>query len=385
MSSTPTSSNSNQFEEESSLLHPLAGSNFKTLCSCLNNHNTFDSDKRLSRLIAIASVLGRFPFYKIEQFLNDKKIGSTKIKDPLIFIVGHWRSGTTHLHNLLSQDSQFGSISFLQTAIPWNLLSKIKIASWIIDKVLPETRGMDNVKLSLDSPQEEEMAIGNMGTLCYYYCYYFPQEFRYHFNRSILLEGVEKTDLKQLENNYNYLIKKLTLAHDGKPLMLKNPANTGRIKWLKNIFPNAKFIHIRRNPYKVFSSNVKHFDRIMPAFAWQKYDKLDFEKLTIENYALMMNRYLKDRSSIAKENLIEVSYESVDENPYKSVDEIYSYLNLPGKESALRNIKKYSDQIRSYKKNKSQLTENQVNKIEDNWEFALEEWNYGQPDDLEII
>src|SRR3712207_6546804 len=34
------------------------------------------------------------------------KVAAVEIKSP-VFILGHWRSGTTHLHNLLCVDRQF--------------------------------------------------------------------------------------------------------------------------------------------------------------------------------------------------------------------------------------------------------------------------------------
>jgi hypothetical protein len=34
------------------------------------------------------------------------KLAGVRVKQPL-FILGHWRSGTTHLHNLLATDEPF--------------------------------------------------------------------------------------------------------------------------------------------------------------------------------------------------------------------------------------------------------------------------------------
>lgn len=41
-----------------------------------------------------------------ENFWYRQRISATKIEPPL-FILGIWRSGTTHLHNLLAQDDRF--------------------------------------------------------------------------------------------------------------------------------------------------------------------------------------------------------------------------------------------------------------------------------------
>ncbi len=333
------------------------------------------------------AVILRFPFYRWERLMHDRGIEETEIEKDPIFIVGHWRSGTTYLHNLLSQDPQFAWISFLQTAMPWDFLGKLKIAPPIIEKILPETRGMDNVRLSLDSPQEEEMALGNMGLLCYYYCYYFPRHFREIYRRSILLEGVGKEELEEFAYTYNYLLKKLAYSEEnrGKRLLLKNPAATARIPWLRSVFPKAKFIHIVRNPFEVFCSTVRHFGRTMPAFAWQNWKDLDFEEITLENYELIMRRFLRDRNSLSTDCFFELKYESLERNPMDAVEEIYDHFRLEKKMGGLSQISAYVESERAYRKNVYTIGKPQIEAIRERWAFSLQEWKYDLPPGITVI
>lgn len=371
-------------KEPPPLLHPLGGSNLSTFISAWQDNRPFDRRSMRTRLFSIFAVLARLPFYQIERLLHDRAIAEIEIKEDPIFIVGHWRSGTTHLHNLLSQDEQFGSISFLQTAMPWEFLGKLKIAPPIIERALPETRGMDNVKLTLDSPQEEEMALGNMQPLCYYYCYYFPRKMREHYNRSILFENVSEAEKKNFAEAYRYLCRKLTYCHKGKRLLLKNPASTGRISWLKSIFPRAKFIHMVRNPFVVFCSTMRHYQHTLPAFAWQSYDSLDRESITIENYSLLMRRYLDHLPSLPAEDICEVTYESVDRDPVGEIGRIYDYFGFQAKEAALAAVQRYARQQQDYRKNIYSLTADQVERIRQEWAFALRHWDYDLPPEITI-
>ena len=268
--------------------------------------------------------------------------------------------------------------------MPLDFLGKLKIAPPIIEKVLPETRGMDNVSLTLDSPQEEEMALGNLNPLCYYNCYYFPQKMWEHFRRSVLLEGLKKEELERFATAYRYLLRKLTLANGGKRLLLKNPASTTRARWLKTIFPNARFVHIIRNPYNVFCSTLKHYEQTMPAFAWQPYDDLDFESITLENYRLMMRRYLEDLPAIPAEDLIEVSYEEMEKNPLPEIEKIYDFHGLSGRQEAFEKIETYLEGQRNYRRNVYGLTSGQVERIKEEWGFALSHWGYGIPPEIRI-
>ncbi len=336
-------------------------------------------------LIITASVLARFPFYQFERFIHSNAINDIVLPSDPIFIIGHWRSGTTHLHNLLSQDPQFGSINFLQTALPWDFIGQVKLSKKILKYFLPKNRGMDNVKLTIDTPQEEEMALGNMGSLCYYYCYYFPHEIENHFDRAVLFKGISTEDLKRFENNFRYLLKKITLFHGlNKRLLLKNPANTGRIRWLRKLYPNAKFIHIHRNSYSVFSSTLKHFHRTMAAFACQSYRNIDFEKITLRHYRLLMQRYFKDRNSIPAENLYELSLDAVENNAVMEIDKIYQHFSLPNRVNALDSIKYYIKKLGNYKKNSYTLTKNQISNVNKDWDFVLKEYGYNIPNKIEV-
>ena len=49
---------------------------------------------------------------RIERRRFGPRIEATEVQAPL-FILGHYRSGTTHLHNLLALDPQFAAPSFL--------------------------------------------------------------------------------------------------------------------------------------------------------------------------------------------------------------------------------------------------------------------------------
>lgn len=366
-------------------LHPLGGADWATFRSVLRENGPYDPRKRWIRMLMHAVVLARVPFYRSERRLHDAAIRSTALERPPIFLVGHWRSGTTHTHNLLSQDPQFAWINFLQTAMPWDFLGKLKIAPPIIERFLPQKRGMDNVDLSLDSPQEEEMALGNLGPLCYYYCYYFPRRIDEHYRRSILFEGVSPDELSHFADTYRFLLRKLTYAHEGRQLLLKNPASTARIRWLKEQFPNARFVHIVRNPYAVYASTRRHFRYTLPGFAWEPFDHLDTERITLEHYRLLMTGYLEQRDAIPSEDLIEVRYEEIVRNPLDVLESIYDRFDIGGWAQAAERIAAYLGEKRGYQRNRYQMRSGEIDRIRREWRFAFDEWKYDLPESIGIV
>jgi hypothetical protein len=367
-------------------LHPLAGSNFKTFWKKITGNGPFDSRSRLPRLLAAAAIAARFPFYQYEEFHWGNAIRAQKIERGPIFIVGHWRSGTTHLHNIMSQDPRFGWVSFLQTVMPLEIMTgkELPIARIFIDRVLPENRGYDNVALSIDSPQEEEWALANMNELSFFNSYYFPRSYEHHFRRGVLMEDTTEEEREAFAAAYFRLVKSLHLFHEGKELLFKNPSAAARMPLLKKLFPNARFVHIVRNPYAVFASSLARLPRLMSALSWQKFSDIDFESITFRCYEAVMRRYLEDREKIPPEDLIETSYEKLTENPLREIDRIYAAFAIPRGKASLDKIETYLATLRDYKRNVHQLTRRQVDHIERHWGFAFAEWPYEKPD-IEIV
>ena len=369
------------------LIHPLGGSDLRTLLRVMGRYRPFSGSSRRVRLTALAAVLLRLPFYSWERARHGRAIQETALDRGPVFIIGHWRSGTTHLHNILSRDPQFAWITFLQTSMPWDFLGKLKIAPPIIERYLPKTRGMDNVRLTLDSPQEEEMALGNMGDLCYYYCYYFPRYHQEIYRRSILLEGLSARELEEFAATYRYLAKKLAYRPEnrGKRLLFKNPASTARAPFLRSLFPHAKFVHIVRNPFEVFCSTHRHFQRIMPAFAWQEWEQIDFQKITLQSYAIMMQKYLEIRKTLPAQCLLEVRFEELERDPLAVIERIYEHLGIDQGETGMGRIGAYLKGQEGYRKNRYTLARSQIDSIRRSWAFALEEWGYDRPPEVGVV
>ncbi|NHJ32092.1 MAG: sulfotransferase, partial [Asgard group archaeon] len=58
------------------------------------------------------------PFRLFERLFSARKIKKMKFTEPPIFILGHWRNGTTHLHNLMTQDERFAYFTIFRMVHP---------------------------------------------------------------------------------------------------------------------------------------------------------------------------------------------------------------------------------------------------------------------------
>src|SRR5665648_1005332 len=101
----------------------------------------------------------------------------------------------------------------------------------------------------------------------------------------------------------------------GKRLILKNPANTARIKLLLELYPEAQFIHIYRNPYVVYMSTKHFYNKMVQAFTFQKISDADLEDHILWIYKRMMESYFEEKKLIPKGNLVEIKFENLESEP----------------------------------------------------------------------
>jgi hypothetical protein len=174
-------------------------------------------------------------------------------------------------------------------------------------------------------------------------------------------------------------MKAVVFSNNGKRLLLKNPANTTRIKRLLEIFPDANFIHIYRNPYKVYLSTVKMRNNVLDKLALQNASKDEIEKQVINNYKRVMKSFFEQKKLIPKHKYVEVKYEDLVKDPVKQVKKIYSELDLPGLKDAMPGIHRYLEEKKDYKTNVYKIDKKIIDHIYKNWKFTIDKWGYNPP------
>src|SRR5690606_26880326 len=99
----------------------------------------------------------------IQNWIWGRRLRSCSLHGPPIFIIGHWRSGTTLLHELLVLDERLSSPSTFQCFAPHHFLLTEWFFRGFCRWLLPGQRPMDNMAAGWDRPQEDEFALVNLG------------------------------------------------------------------------------------------------------------------------------------------------------------------------------------------------------------------------------
>lgn len=362
-------------------IHPYIGGTTRNLIANVRKHGGVDREFVPTLAATLAGTVLTLPLRLTEDVLYGRKIRDMPLQDP-IFIIGHWRSGTTHLHNLISQDKTLGYLTTLQAVFPTCsvLLSRNHRLKNAVAALIPEKRMMDNVRMHLDFPQEEEFSVSCLTTASHH-CNHFPRTIRESFDRYVLF-NVDAAEKQRWKDAYLSVIRKASYMAGGRRLVLKNPYNTARIKVLLELFPNAKFIHIYRNPYNIYVSALHDFIKEAEEMALQHFSEQDFATLCYELYGKLMTTYWNTRDLVPKGNLAEVAYEALEEQPLREIQRIYRELNLPQHPQLLADLSGYIGSIRDYKKNKYTYSSSLAKQITVNWGQYIKKLQYAPPPDI---
>ena len=332
---------------------------------------------KLARVLMISALAA--PLRVAERVsYGPSKMARVKIDEPPVYIQGFGRSGTTHLLNLLAQDPAFGVVSTFQAvAAPMFLTCRGRLERFFARGV-PATRPMDNMAVSLDLPQEEEVALANTSHLSWVHHLTFPRRARAYLTRYATMR-LPKADMARWERAYLDVLRKATVASEGRRLLLKSPTNLGRTGELLRLFPDAKFIHIVRNPYVVFASMKNLYRKMLPICQLDEAEPEDLAATILDSYAAMMKQFMADRESIPAGNLAEVRFEDLERAPAEELERLYGELSLPGWTAAREPINDYLGTLSSYRKNAHDIDQETIDAVDREWGFAVEEWGYQPP------
>lgn len=361
--------------------HPFIFGSFRSWLKVLWANRGIER-KFIPRVLFVTLVsLSTSPLRIYESLRFGRTVRRTAVHPSPIFIIGHWRSGTTHLHNILVRDKNLGCVSMWQAFAPGLCLIDERVLKNPFNRVAKKmhpTREIDNIPLSLDNPEEEDLAIANMSPYSYLHMYSFPRRATYFFERYVTyFDNLPESIISQWRGIYLTILRKATLKAGGKQLVIKNCADSARIKPLLELFPNAKFIHIYRNPYNIFRSTQHLYRVVMERAQLQEVGQNEHENWVLLFYSQLMQKLLADKALIPAGNLVEVKYEDLDKEPIAQLRKIYETLGLPGFAEAEPAFRAYLDSIAGYQKLAHRtLDDNAIAKINSNWQFAFDALGY---------
>ncbi|MFZ5832835.1 MAG: sulfotransferase family protein [Planctomycetota bacterium] len=310
----------------------------------------------------------------IQNSLRGRRIRETRLVGDPIFIIGHWRSGTTLLHELLVLDARFTCPDTYMAFAPNHFL----VSGWLyrptLSFLLPSERPMDGMAAGWDKPQEDEFALCNLGVPSPYLTIAFPNHPPQ--NREYLtLDRLPPTERDAWKERLDWFLRAVTV-HCPKQIVLKSPPHTARLKILLEMYPKAKFVHIVRDPYVVFVSTMNLWRRLYADHGLQSPKFEGLREYVFETFLEMYEAFDRDRAILGEHQFSEVRYEELVANPIVEMQRVYDELQLGGFDDVLPALTKYFADKAEYKTNKYQLDPALEAEITQRWGDFIERYGY---------
>ena len=324
----------------------------------------------------LATGVGLAPLRLVEAVRYGGLVKRTEIAHPPLMVIGHGRSGTTHLQNLLCEDENFGSLTTYQAIFPQCSLIGRGWLEKVVASQMEETRPMDNVAIGPDRPMEEDLAIGRMTSVSTFHAVSFPSRWRAMHDRNEYLEGLTDKQLAEWRRACLHVVRKATIHAGGRRLVLKNTPSLSRIPHLLDLFPGALFVNVVRDPYVMFNSVDNVIRTMTRLMALEDFDESEMNDRIIYTYRKSIQRYLRDRDRIPDGHLFEMKFEDLTADPVGKLREVYDWFGLPGWVAFEKRVRTYLDSLGGYRQNRYELPAETVRLVSEEWGFALEAFGY---------
>jgi len=313
-------------------------------------------------------------FAILEDVLFRRKIEQQALLPP-VFILGHPRTGTTHLHNILSADKNFGYVTTFQAGFPnaFLLLERFTfLFLWLIDSKRP----MDNLPLNFSTPAEDEIAVNLIAHgLSPYASLSFMSRYR-HYLRYCTFEDCPEDSLLWIQA-FLWFLKKVSFACGGKRLVIKSPVHMGRLKILLKLFPKSHFVFIHRDCVKVFQSSVHMAQTYFSYCYLTRASNQDITSYILEQHKLLYKAYLEDRDSIPPGALCEISFDELERDASGTLEKIYNTFGWDNVADTKLRLRQYLCQLENFQKNDHmKLDSHLLKRVQSSCQFVMK--RYGE-------
>ena len=278
-----------------------------------------------------------------------RKLCERPATPPPLFIIGHWRSGTTLLHEMAMLDDRFCCPNTFECFAPSHFLLTEDVMTSALRWMIPSKRPMDDVAAGWDRPQEDEFALMNLGAPSCYRRIAFPVSSPDH-PEALDLTKLPPAELDRWKRSLRRFLDMLAVRDPRRPV-LKSPPHTARVGVLAGMFPESRFLHVVRDPYVVIPSTLRLWKSLHDVQALQVDRGEALEHYVFAAFEEMHEALERDRAALAADRLHEVRYEDLVADPVGILEQCYERLALGDFERVRPALERQAESMRRYRTN----------------------------------
>ena len=103
------------------------------------------------------------------------------------------------------------------------------------------------------------------------------------------------------------------------------------------------------------------------------------DRIVLDGYRRLMDRFIADRPAIPDGNFHELRYERFSAEPMEEVAKLFDALGMDGFAEAEPAYRRYLEGVRDYRRNRYDFPEEDLARVEAVWRSYIERWGYARP------
>lgn len=324
-------------------------------------------------------------------------------RTPIVFVLGYYRSGTTHLHYLLSCDRRFITPKWFQVMAPTGWWCSWSIIRWLLVPFLSSTRPQDDVAIGPEWPAEDDFAVNNHtaastmpGRMI------VPADRLWdHYRRYQTLEALTESQRSRFRRSLRAFVSRLEWNPlrpskvSQRMILLKSPAHTARVRELSELFgaDRVRFVHLSRDPTAVLRSNIAMHRRFEPyLLADPPIDHGEtIRARVVQEYDLTERAFLAQSAALAGKGgggedtedgrIARVRYQDLVADPVTVLRRVYAELGLSWTDEFHRRVVRYLASVNDYRPASSTRgsADNAASDVLPELEWMLDAFNHRAP------
>jgi len=310
----------------------------------------------------------------LQQLRFGRRISRTKLRSDPIFILGHWRSGTTLLHELLALDQRHAFPTTYACLAPKHFLVSQSLLGSCLRLLAPDRRSQDDAGVDFAAPQEDEWALCTAGVPTPYHAVAFPNRLP-HCSDYFDLHGLSAKEVDRWKKEWLRFLQAVSL-NTTKRLVIKSPLHTARLDVILDLFPEARFVHLVRDPRDVYPSTLRLWRRLAEDEGLQAPRMRNLEEFVVANFQKMYESFQRHRAKIPPQRICEIRYEDLVADPHGTMRKLYARLDLGDFESVGPAVTEFVNDMHGFRTNRYELSEEDRGRIKRHLAPYIERFGY---------
>ena len=280
----------------------------------------------------------------MQRLFWDRRVAAAGPGEAPVFVIGHWRSGTSLLHELLALDANHAAPLLFECARPLHFLMTGGLVRNFLSGRKPGPRPMDEMQVGLTSPGEDEIALMMAGAVSPYLRLPFPND-AFDYREALDVRRLPEDELRRWKQCPGRFHRNLSYRHRLR-MIYKSPTHSARMELLLEMFPGARFACINREPEDVFGSMRKLVRVLAKGCTFEKLelDEEQVEEMILGMYEFLQERMEEGRAAVPAGQFHELSYEDLVADPVAGMKALYEGLNLDGFEAMKPAVEGYFEE-----------------------------------------